>query len=101
MECKLDDCPSDTRIAENGNNFSGGEKQRIAIARALLLGCEIIVMDEATANVDEKTAIGIERIILENSKLTCISVTHHLSNESRKLYDEIIEVKDGRILNIG
>ncbi len=88
-----------TRIAENGNNFSGGEKQRIAIARALLLGCKIIVMDEATANVDEKTAVGIERIILENPQLTCISVTHHLSDESRELFDKVIEIRDGRVVD--
>ena len=88
----------ETKITENGNNFSGGEKQRIAIARALLLGCKIIVMDEATANVDEDTASKIERIILEDPELTCISVTHHLLDGNKDLYDEIIVVDNGIIV---
>lgn len=82
-----------TRVSENGNNFSGGEKQRIAIARALLLQRKIIIMDEATANVDEKTAVEIENIVLKNPEITCICVTHHLLAENKSWYDKIIRME--------
>lgn len=90
-----------THVSENGNNFSGGEKQRIAVARALLLGNNVIIMDEATANVDVATATGIERIILDDETLTCIAVMHHMIAENMDKYDEILVIKDGVVAEKG
>lgn len=91
----------ETHVSENGNNFSGGEKQRIAVARALLLGNNVIIMDEATANVDVATATGIERIILDDAALTCIAVMHHMIAENMEKYDEILVIKDGVVAEKG
>ncbi len=91
----------ETHVSENGNNFSGGEKQRISVARALLLGNNVIIMDEATANVDVVTAAGIERIILEDEALTCIAVMHHIVEDNMDKYDEILVIKDGVVAEKG
>lgn len=83
----------ETVITENGNNLSGGERQRIAVARALLTQKEIVIMDEATANVDRNTAVAIERAVLEEKSITCISVTHHFMEENLQLFDKIFHKK--------
>lgn len=76
----------DTIIEENGNNFSGGECQRLAIARALLSGKDILLMDEATSSLDEQTANAVENSILSLENITCISVTHRLSPKPCKIF---------------
>ncbi len=91
----------ETIVRENGNNFSGGEKQRIAVARALLLDKNLILMDEATANVDAFTAASIERIMIEDPRLTCVSVMHHFGVENIEKYDEILVMQDGKIVEKG
>ena len=64
--------------ASDACNLSGGEKQKIAIARALLSGARILLFDEITNNLDEESVSSIEKIInsLKN-KYTIIMVTHH------------------------
>lgn len=90
-----------TVIKENGNNFSGGEKQRFAIARALIRKTKILVLDEGTANLDNETAINIEKLILQLNDLMCIVITHRLSKEILNMYDEIIVLNDGKICEKG
>jgi ABC-type bacteriocin/lantibiotic exporter with double-glycine peptidase domain len=87
----------DTVVEENGSNFSGGECQRIAIARALLSGKEILLMDEATSALDEQTARAVERSILELENITCISVTHRLSPEAVSKYTEVFTMDAGQL----
>ena len=82
----------DTIIEENGSNFSGGECQRIAIARALLSGKDILLMDEATSALDEQTANAVESSILSLEDITCISVTHRLSRENMKKYSAVLKM---------
>ena len=84
----------DTMVEENGSNFSGGECQRLAIARALLSGKDILLMDEATAVLDEQTAASVENRILSLDNVTCISVTHRLLPEASKKYASILEIND-------
>ena len=55
----------DYEISEKGYNFSGGERQRIALARALIKDPDMIILDEATSNIDKKTAKEIEGMILK------------------------------------
>jgi len=82
------------RLKEKVSNdlLSEGQKQRIGIARALLKGSKIIIMDEATANLDKTNADFIENNLLKNPDITYITVTHHLSSEREKYFDQIIKL---------
>ena len=85
-------------VGSNGDLLSGGQKQRIAIARALYAQKEILVLDEGTSALDPETAKEIEKDILKKEGLTVISICHHVNPEMQKLYDEVWEVKDGRLI---
>ena len=87
----------DTLVTENGSNFSGGECQRIAIARALLSGKDILLMDEATSALDEQTANAVESSILSLENITCISVTHRLAPEAIQKYTAVFTMDAGQI----
>lgn len=86
-----------TRVNENGNNFSGGEKQRIAIARAFVKGSNMIILDEATSSLDNETAYNIEDSLLNIKDITCLVVTHRYNSEILRRYDNIIVIKDGKL----
>jgi len=86
----------DTVIGEGGQPLSGGEKQRISIARAMIRNSELILADEITSALDEQTGKEIERIILE-SDFTFINVSHNIYRENLELYDEVYEIKNGNI----
>jgi len=88
-------------IEENGQNMSGGEKQRISIARAFLKGTKVLFTDEATSSLDYETGYKIENLLLEKDDLTLISVTHKLDKSLLKKYDEIIVMNDGEIVESG
>ena len=90
----------DTPIAEWGASLSGGQRQRLAIARAVLRNTPIIILDEATSNIDMKTEAAILRDLFEQEKnKTVIYVTHRLSTAS--LADMICFLDDGRIIDYG
>jgi ATP-binding cassette subfamily C protein len=82
----------DTVISENGSNFSGGEKQRINLARALIRDCDILLLDEVSANLDPETTDLIERTVLGLDGKTVISVSHKMPEKLAALYDEVIQV---------
>ena len=81
--------------------LSGGEKQRIAIARALLKQSSILLADEATAALDVQTAHEITQDILSLTGITRVVVTHRLEASLLECYDEIFVLKDGRIAETG
>ncbi len=86
---------------ENGRALSGGEKQRISIARALLQNTSVLLMDEATAALDEITANAIMNSVLAMKDITCITVTHRLDESILKKYDEIIVLNHGKVAEQG
>lgn len=86
---------------ENGSGLSGGEKQRIAIARSLLKKSDLLLADEATAALDAKTAQKISGAILGLEGLTRIVVTHSLDGSQLSRYDGILAMKDGTIVESG
>lgn len=90
----------DTLVTENGSNFSGGECQRIAIARALLSGKDILLMDEATSALDEATANAVEHSILSLENITCISVTHRLAPEAMQKYAAVFTMEAGQLSKV-
>lgn len=91
----------ETPVGENGGQFSGGEKQRVAIARAFLKGAGVLLLDEATANLDNETADEIEKTLLSMEGITCIVVTHRYSADILRGYDEIIALRDGSVEETG
>jgi ATP-binding cassette subfamily B protein len=90
----------DTMVGERGYRFSGGEKQRIAIARLLLKAPDIVILDEATAHLDSESEAAIQRA-LETALAgrTSIVIAHRLSTVLKA--DEILVVQNGRIVQRG
>lgn len=90
----------DTMVGERGYRFSGGEKQRIAIARLLLKAPDIVILDEATAHLDSESEAAIQRA-LETALAgrTSIVIAHRLSTILKA--DEILVVQNGRIVQRG
>ncbi|KEI77658.1 ABC transporter permease [Clostridium botulinum A2 117] len=88
-------------VGENGSNLSGGQRQRIAIARALIQQTPILVLDEGTSAIDMQTAYDIESKLLSVENLTLITITHKMSEELLSLYDEIIYMENGQIVERG
>lgn len=91
----------DYLCGENGNGLSGGEKQRISIARSLLKKSDLLLADEATAALDAQTAHRISNAILGLDGLTRIVVTHSLDGSLLNRYDGILAMKDGTIVESG
>ncbi len=91
----------DYRCGENGKNLSGGEKQRISIARSLLQSSSVLLADEVTASLDAKTAYQVTGDILKLEGITRIVVTHALTESLLRQYDGILVLKDGRIAESG
>lgn len=91
----------DYLCGENGSGLSGGEKQRISIARSLLKKSQVLLMDEATAALDSKTAHHILTSILNLNDITRIVVAHSLEQSLLKQYDAIIVLKNGIITEQG
>lgn len=90
----------DTVIQEGGNSLSGGEKQRLSIARAILKDAPIIILDEATANIDPENEDLIISAFNELTKdKTLIMIAHRLKTVSNA--DKIIVIDDGRIVEEG
>ncbi|EGC82093.1 ATP-binding cassette domain-containing protein [Anaerococcus prevotii] len=82
-----------TVIKDAGSNLSGGEMQRIEIARALYKDSSIILIDEATSALDLKMASELEKIFAKLDK-TIISISHRRDIDYSRYYDKIIEIKD-------
>ena len=91
----------DTLCGENGSGLSGGEKQRISIARSLLRRSSVLLADEATAALDAQTAWQVSNDILDLAGITRIVVTHSLEEGLLRRYDGILVLKDGRAEEFG
>lgn len=90
-----------TLCGENGSNLSGGEGQRLSIARALIRKTPILLLDEATSSLDNKVTTEIENSILEIQDLTVLVVTHKLNKSMLKKYNRILFMKNGVIVEDG
>jgi len=90
----------DTIVGEGKVQLSGGELNRIAIARALIKDAEILLVDEATSALDKVTAYEIEKT-LTNLDKTLIAITHQMDETILDKYDEILVMKDGKIVESG
>ncbi len=87
------------RINHNPNELSGGEQQRVAVARALMNNPEVIFADEPSGNLDTENAEDLHQLFLKlrnDLGQTFVIVTHN--NELAKLADRVIKMKDGQII---
>ncbi len=91
----------DYLCGENGSGLSGGEKQRISIARALLRNAKMLLIDEATAALDAETSNRVLGAILALKNMTRIVVTHDLDAGTLRQYDSILTLKGGKIIEDG
>lgn len=89
------------RCGEGGKGLSGGEKQRVSVARSLLKRSSVLLADEMTAALDAKTAHEVTSDLLSLDGITRIVVTHGLEEALLRSYDGIIVLKDGRIAEQG
>lgn len=90
----------DTLIGERGVKLSGGQRQRIAIARAILADPKLIILDEATSNLDTESEGLIQKSLSELTKdRTTIVIAHRLS--TIKKADQILVIENGKIAERG
>jgi ABC-type multidrug transport system fused ATPase/permease subunit len=90
----------ETCVGENGANISGGEKQRISLARSFMKDSEILLIDEGTSALDCSTSEKIHKMIL-NSDCMVLSSIHHYSEDSLSKYDKILLLEKGKIVDFG
>ncbi len=89
-----------TQVSEQGHNFSQGQRQLIAIARAILADPRILILDEATSSVDTRTELQIQEALLHlMTGRTAFVIAHRLS--TIKQADQVLVIENGRVLERG
>lgn len=89
----LDEFDAKYMITENGKNLSGGQKQKIAILRALAREKRVIFADEITSSLDDKAAYEIIKLLL-NKNIMLIMITHKIDDNLKKRFDHIINLEE-------
>ena len=97
----MEKCGDQYLCGENGKGLSGGEKQRISIARSLLKSSAVLFADEVTAALDPQTAYQVSSDILDLEGITRVVITHALDEALLKRYDRILVMKDGCLTEQG
>ena len=82
----------DTEISSNGQQISGGEKQRIAIARALVKDVDFLFVDEATSQLDPVNRADIEKILLDLKNVGVVMISHNFDTATLAKFDAVIEM---------
>ena len=81
----------DSMVVESGSNFSGGEKKRICLARALLRDTDVLILDEPLANLDAETAERIEDLLLSIKDNTIIVVSHQFTEDKLQSFHRVVD----------
>lgn len=88
-------------LSDAGEEFSGGERQRLALGRALLAQKDILFLDEATSALDHERYLDMEKVILESAVPMIVSVQHRLEKNVMEHYDVILVMRNGEIVESG
>jgi ABC-type multidrug transport system fused ATPase/permease subunit len=97
---KFEEKGLDSEIKENGDNLSAGERQLICIAQAVLKENKIVLIDEATANLDISTDRKIQKVIRENfAKSTVLTIAHRIDTIMNS--DRVIVLHAGQVAEVG
>jgi len=86
------------RLDVPAQSLSGGQQQRLCLARTLALDPEILLLDEPTASLDSETAEQIEALIVSLASHYTIVMVSHSAQQTKKLADQIIHFKNGRVI---
>lgn len=89
-----------TPLGENASTMSGGEKQRVVIARALVRHTPVLLLDESTSHLDPGTAAEIERLVLGLENVTVLLVSHNATETAKKYSDEVMEMYNGTLQKV-
>jgi len=90
----------DDEVNEGGSNYSVGQRQLLVIARALLVESKVVIMDEATASIDNTTDARIQKVMRSDfEKATCITIAHRLNTIMDS--DYILVMDDGTVAEFG
>ena len=90
----------DTVISNEDKSISGGEKQRIAIARLLNEDFDCILLDESTSSLDKHSVDIVEQCILSKKDLTVIAITHHLTSKAIEMSDCVLKLENGELVQV-
>lgn len=90
-----------TKVTDNGISLSGGQKQKIALARALYHGKPVLILDEGTSAIDKKSTYEIEKALLGIEDLMLITITHDVGSPLLTDYDEIVFMENGTVAAVG
>ncbi len=101
LDSLINDKGWDYFVGEGGSNLSGGEKQRISIARSLLRNSSVFLVDEATSALDNKTAKHVSESFAKLDGYTRVIITHRLDETYLNSYDGIIVLNDGKVVEKG
>lgn len=82
----------DYQVGQTGNSLSGGQIQRIEIARSILAKRPILLADEATSALDNELSLQIHQTLLKNSNFAVIEVAHKISDQEKEMFDRIIDL---------
>ena len=86
------------KIDEDSGSVSGGEMQRISIARALVDSRSFLLCDEITANLDPQSAEIVEQAVTSLKSTGILYIAHHYSDKTLKNFDVVLELKNGKLI---
>ncbi len=87
----------DGECGEDGANLSGGQKKRIALARAMVRSIDFLILDEGVSAIDVETANEIEQELLDMENLTLLTITHRINDGLLGRYDKVLAMAEGKI----
>lgn len=88
----------DHLITQGGESLSGGERQKLALARMELFDPQVVIFDESFANLDTSTAKRLMELVVENNDRTVIVVAHQISDELTRLFDKQLRIENKKVI---